>query len=107
MLIRFQGENTGSFVMFEEIAQQLLRMMGTSGKTEGALREEDVPQALSRLEAAVAPYKAASQNADDEQDDGAGESVGLATRAAPLLDLLRLAKEKGGYVMWQPENKRI
>ena len=106
MLIRFQGENTGSFVMFEDIARQLLRMMGTSGNVEGALREEDVPQALNHLEAAIKPYKTAAQP-DDEQDDEAGDSVGLATRAVPLLDLLRLAKDKGGYVMWQPENKRI
>jgi len=104
MLIRFQGENTGSFVMFEEVALQLLRMMGTSGNTEGALREEDVPQALSQLEAAIKPYQTAADDQDDDDDNG---GVGLATRAVPLLDLLRLAKEKGGYVMWQPESKRI
>ena len=43
MLIEFQGEHTGSIVMFGNIATSLLKMMGQSGKTEGAVRAEDVP----------------------------------------------------------------
>lgn len=101
MLIRFKGENTGSFVMFANVAKQLLRMMGTSGNDEGALREQDIPAALEKLEAAIAPYK--GEQPDDDQDDGQSNHVGLATRAVPLIDLLRQAKENGGYVMWQPE----
>ena len=104
MLIRFKGENTGSFIMFGDIAKQLLRMMGTSGNDEGALREEDVPAALARLEAAIEPYQGATAAEDEEQADDGAAGVGLATRAVPLLDLLREAKQKGGYVMWQPDN---
>ena len=103
MLIRFKGEHTGSFIMFGDIAKQLLRMMGTTGNDQGALREEDVPQALARLEAAIKPYQGATESADNEQEEETN-NVGLATRAAPLLDLLRLAKKNGGYIMWQPEN---
>jgi hypothetical protein len=100
MLIKFQSENHGDFVMFSEIAEQLLKMMGMSGKLEGAVSAEEVPEALARLERAVAPYKG-QEDADDSRDEE--PTVGLATRAVPLIDMLRVAKENNGYVMWRPQ----
>ena len=38
MLIEINGEHTGSVVMFGTVAVQLLKMMGQSGNTEGAIR---------------------------------------------------------------------
>lgn len=99
MLIEFQGEHTGSIVMFGNIATSLLKMMGQSGKTEGAVRAEDVPAALNSLRTSLQSMPAESEQASDESE----ESVGLKTRAAPLIKLLEESVEKGGYFMWKPQ----
>lgn len=101
MLIKFQSEESGDFVMFAEVATQLLRLMGMSGNTEGAVDAEGVAAALSKLESALQRTQApAGENSDSEDDQ---PNIGLATRAGPLLDMLKRAKETNSYVMWRPE----
>lgn len=99
MLIEIQGEHTGSITMFGNVATTLLKMMGQSGKQEGALREEDVPDALNSLNKAL--QSVPDQSSDDL--DGDEESVGIKTRAVPLIKMLEECVEKGGYVMWKPQ----
>ena len=99
MLVKFQGEETGSITMFGPVAEQLLKLMGMSGNLEGAMTAEEVPTALTKLETAVAAIKAQADNDYDDDDD----EVSLAVRAVPLLDLLKEAATNNGYVMWQPE----
>jgi hypothetical protein len=53
--------------MFSEVAEQLLKMMGMSGRLEGAVSAEEVPAALAKLEHAIAPYK--GQASDDDSHD--------------------------------------
>lgn len=100
MLIEIQGEKTGSFMMFGDIAVQLLKMMGQSGQTEGAIREQDVPAALSSLRSAL-EHLPVENGASDNEDES--QKVSLHTRAKPLLDLLEESEKKGGYVMWKPQ----
>lgn len=100
MLLEIQGENTGSFVMFGDVASQLLKMMGQSSSSEGAIREADVPAALEKLQTALDKLPANPQLNEDEDDT---QQVSLQTRAAPLVDLLKESIEKGGYVMWKPQ----
>lgn len=101
MLLEIQGENTGSFTMFGDVATQLLKMMGQSGQSEGAIREADVPAALQNLRNALG--KLPDQNDSTEDDDEGTQTVSLHTRAKPLVDLLEESVEKGGYVMWKPQ----
>jgi len=104
MIIEIQGEKTGGLLMFGDIAVKLLKMMGQSGQTEGAIRAEDVPSALSSLRSALDQLPAEA-NPEASPDDGENETqaVGLHTRAKPLLDLLTQSAEDGGYVMWKPQ----
>ncbi len=100
MLIEISGEHTGSVVMFGSVATQLLKMMGQSGNNEGAIREPDVPQALSKLKEALAAVPVADKKPQDEEDDN---EVSINTRAKPLIDLLENSITEGGYVMWKPQ----
>lgn len=100
MLLEIQGENTGSFIMFGDIATQLLKMMGQSGQPEGAIREADVPAALAKLKSALDNLPAEQQVGDDDSET---QQVSLRTRAKPMLDLLEQSAEKGGFVMWKPQ----
>ncbi len=99
MIIEIQGEHTGSFIMFGDVAKQLLKMMGQSGQPEGAIREADVPKALETLMTALEKVPVEAPDNDDENTP----SISLHTRAKPLVDLLQESQQKGGYVMWQPQ----
>ena len=98
MLIEFKSEHDGSLVLFGKVAKQLLEMMGTSGREQGALRAEDVPGALERLKAALA-QRPEEDEPDDE--DEASDAVPLNRRAVPVIDLLERTVASGGYFMWQ------
>jgi hypothetical protein len=104
MLIKFKSDAYADIIMFGDVAQQLLNMMGHSGTVPGAILAEDVPAALDRLKRVIEPAKAAAkQNIPEEKtgDDKDGQSVSLAYRALPLIELLTAAAKKKRDVMWE------
>ncbi|MGB4248895.1 MAG: DUF1840 domain-containing protein [Pseudohongiellaceae bacterium] len=105
MLIKFESEHSGNFVMLSDVALPLLKMMGMSGNTEGAVSEENLATALATLESALQRANQPTRDSDDDDDDDDEDDapIGLSTRASPLLEMLRKAKREGGYVMWRPE----
>jgi len=100
MLIEISGEQTGTVVMFGNVATQLLKMMGQSGNSEGAIRQPDVPQALQELKDALDALPETDQATEDEDGDS---PISLHTRAKPLIDLLEECIAEGSYVMWKPQ----
>jgi Domain of unknown function (DUF1840) len=104
MLIKFKTDAYANIIMFGDVAQQLLKMMGHSGTVPSAILAEDVPTALDRLKRAIEPEKTvAKQNIAEEKpgDDRDGQSVSLAYRALPLIELLTAAAKKKRDVMWE------
>jgi hypothetical protein len=105
MLVTFRTKAYPNITMFGDVAKQLLELMGQSGAVPSAIKADDVPAALVRLEAAIAQRRmadAAEAPADDKGPDSydAPRVVTLAQRAVPLLELLRVAKAKNADVMW-------
>ena len=100
MLIEFSSESTGTVLMFGKVATQLLKMMGQSGNSEGAIRETDVPEALSKLKTALNSMPASESNQETDDDEN---EISLQTRAVPLIDLLEESVASGSYVMWKPQ----
>ncbi len=104
MLITFRCRSYSSVTMFGDIALQLIKMMGHSGTVPGSIGEQDVPQALDTLEAALAQYSAveAASPADDNNDEEQTEpNVGLSRRAYPLIELLKAAIKENTDVVWE------
>jgi hypothetical protein len=105
MLVTFRTKAYPNITMFGDVAKQLLELMGHSGTVPSAIKAEDVPNALARLEGAIAQRRAA-EPANAREDDGARDGydsprkVTLAQRAVPLLELLRTAAAKKHDVMW-------
>ena len=114
MLVKFSSPKTESIIMFGDSALQLIRLLGASGHVPGAMEADDIPDALTRLEQGLqrtAPQglKAASAGRDAKSGDDADESepaVALATRAGPLLALLKRASAAHAPVMWEPLNSQ-
>jgi hypothetical protein len=105
MLVTFRTKAYANITMFGDVAKQLLDLMGHSGTVPSAIRAEDVPIALARLETAVAQRKAAEAAEAPENDHGrddydAPRKVTLSQRAVPLLEVLRAAAAGKADVMW-------
>ncbi|MCB1647994.1 MAG: DUF1840 domain-containing protein [Pseudomonadales bacterium] len=104
MLIRFKSDKSGSFIMQESVAIPLLSMMGMSGRHEGAVSEDELRDALQRLEAALGRHTQAPTSTDEGDDEEEREpAIALSVRATPLLEMLRRALAADGYVMWQAD----
>jgi hypothetical protein len=104
MLVTFHTKAYADITMFGDVAKQLLGLMGHSGTIPSALKAEDVPAALARLETAIAQRHAADaaevRELDRRDDRDAPRKVTISQRAVPLLELLRAAAAEKADVMW-------
>ena len=108
MLVRFTCEAHRDVLLFGNIAQALLALMGHSGTTPGALATAEVAPALARLQQALAaghrPPAPDPDQADSEEDDDDDPPtpIPLTTRALPLIELLTAADKAEAPVLWYP-----
>ena len=100
MLVTFKTDNHADITMFGEVALTMLKMMGHSPTIPGALLAAEVPEELSRLQAALPSQKSAPAGADQDKE-GAEPAVSIAHRALPLVDLLTAASKAKSDVMWK------
>jgi hypothetical protein len=116
MLVTFRSTATESITMFEGVAVQLLKLMGATGRIPGALGPEDVGAALQRLEQATEQIKAGTHatparpadnedSKNEDEDEDREPPVDLATRAVPLLSILKRAAAANAEVMWEAKGK--
>lgn len=103
MPITFSCDHFENILMFAEVAKELLVLMGHSA-VPGALKANDIPQALARLEAGI--QQAQQLNTPpltkvDYENEDAEPSVSLAHRAIPLISMLKSAIKHHCDVMWE------
>jgi hypothetical protein len=102
MLVTFKSDAYADIMMFGDAAHRLLKMMGHSGTVPSAILAEDVPAALDRLKRAIEEGKSGSQESGPETggNDPDDQTISLAYRAIPLIELLTAAAKKHCDVMW-------
>ena len=108
MIITFKSKAAGDVIMFADVAERLMLIMGKDKTPQGILTVEQLPAAVAALRAAIAEDKARHAGlADDDlpQNEKAANGarrayVSLAQRAAPLLELLEWANKKAKPVTW-------
>lgn len=117
MLVTFSSTATDSITMFGDVAVALIKMMGNTGRVPSALGADEVSAALQRLESAIQqlrvqlhaqPAAPPAMNEDwgsddqkEEDDKNREPPVDLATRAVPLIALLKRAAAAHAPVMWK------
>lgn len=105
MLITFKSHAAQDLIMMRDLAVTLLGIIGKHLGERGVITVEELPQAIHKLEAAVAdarrvhPADAAVETkpADDEDEE---EPLHLGQRAYPFLDMLRASQREGANVLW-------
>ncbi|WP_276112504.1 DUF1840 domain-containing protein [Vibrio parahaemolyticus] len=53
MLVKFSCKNHASVIMFGDVAQEIIKMMGHSGKVPSAIFSSDIPEVLVKLNSAI------------------------------------------------------
>lgn len=96
MLVRFDSK-VGQVLMMGDSAQLLLKKMGHSGTVPSAILAADIPEAIRRLQAALAAMPPEPPPEDEEERR---DFVPLGHRALPLIDLLERSALAGADVTW-------
>ena len=107
MLITFYTKAHADIVLVGKPAEKIFSMLNYGNKIPGAIRAEDVPQALNNLKKGIASHEALIQENQQQvkEKDGAEDDrelpVSLTTRAFPVIELLEAAVRDGEYVSWK------
>lgn len=101
MLVTFTTDAYADITMFGDDALAMLKMMGHSATVPGAILAADVPEALSRLTAALEAQKEASPPVENNDEDAEEPEVSMVNRALPLIELLAAAAKANCNVMWK------
>jgi hypothetical protein len=105
MLYKFKSKATGDLIMLEPNGRRVLQIIGKDAQPQGIILPEQMPTAISALEAAVERDEA-EQKAALEEARAKGESpprfeaVSLRQRAVPFLDMLRRCEKAGKEIVW-------
>lgn len=112
MLITFKSKAAAEVVMYKEHARRILELFGKSPE-QGIITPEETAGALKKLEAEISDSKLHHPAEDirhdinvhrrDEEDDSDHEpsnTVSFATRAFPLLEMLRAADKDKQFIVW-------
>ncbi|CAM2981676.1 Domain of uncharacterised function (DUF1840) [Legionella steigerwaltii] len=95
MLVTFHTDAYEDIMYFADVAKRLLSLMGHSGTIPGAIKAENIPEALEKLQSALSKEKKGAE--DDEENEPV---ISLAKRAIPLISLLQAAIKKDKDVLW-------
>jgi sRNA-binding carbon storage regulator CsrA len=107
MLITFRCKAYPEVIMYKEHAKRILDLLNKD-TDRGVITAEEAPKAVEILEKEIAESRKHESKDDSDQDDkGRGDKdhegmqvVSFATRAYPLLEMLRAARDHHREVMW-------
>ncbi len=108
MIVTFQSPAAGDVIMFGDVAQRMMKLMGKEPEPKGIVTVEQLPDAIAQLKAAIDADKAERAGKLDEElpqfEMGEGgikrPYIALTQRAAPLLELLEWSLKKEKPVVW-------
>lgn len=99
-MITFKCDAYENIMYFNDVAKSLLSLMGHSATVPGALKAEEVPNALSSLQRGLGQEKTTTSSSQKGDDGEYEPKIGLAKRAIPLIKLLQAAIKKDCDVLW-------
>lgn len=112
MLVTFKSKAAADVLMYEEHAKRILDLLHKDVK-RGIITAAEAPKAIAKLEAEIAESKlhpaseemqhdvlAHHGESGDDNEHEPVEFVSFATRAYPLLEMLRAAQRENNDVMW-------
>jgi hypothetical protein len=110
VIVIFQSPASGDVIMFGDVAQRMMKLMGKEVTDKGIVTVEQLPDVIARLKAAIEEDKRQRAGLTDEDLPRTEPAVGggansrpfvtLTQRAVPLLELLEWSLKKKKPVVW-------
>lgn len=101
MLVVFTNKSGSTIDMFEEVATDLIKLMGRRNAVPSAINAEDLPEALTALKSSLAELDNLDNNEQESEDEeSTAKTVGLSTRAHPLIELIQQSISDDSFLMW-------
>lgn len=110
MLIKFRSKATPEVLMYKEHAKPILDLLNKD-VDRGVITAAEAPKAVEIIEHEIAEMRKRQSHDEaeqepkarherEEQEQAGTAPVGFATRAYPLLEMLRDARDHKADVMW-------
>lgn len=112
MLVTFKSKAAADVMMYMEHAKRILDLLSKDVR-RGVITADEAANAVAKLEAEIAESKAHPTSeemrrdvvahhgaAGDDNEHESAEDVSFATRAYPLIEMLRAARKGGHDVLW-------
>ena len=105
MLYTFKSPAAANLIMLQPNGARLLQIIGKDPGPKGIVLPEHMPDALARLEAAIAAEDAALQLAaaaarTNGEPAPEPRDVSLRQRAKPFIDMLKRCHKAGESIVW-------
>jgi len=107
MLVIFKSAASADLLYFGDVAEHMMQLMGKEVTDKGVITVEQLPDAIARLETAVAgdrpqhrEHLLADETKETDPDGNERLHVSLTRRALPLLEMLKEALKEKEPVMW-------
>ena len=103
MLYKFKSKASGDLIMTQPVGDRVLGLIGKAVTPQGIIEVDQMPAAMSALEAAV---DAERPPAADEDDDAtvkkgfAADHVSLRQRVWPMVEMMKLALAEKQPIVW-------
>ena len=105
MLYKFKSKAAGDLIMLEPNGRRVLEIIGKDPGPKGIIQPQEMPAAISALEAAV-DREEAEQHAAIEEAKAKGEvppsfePISLRQRTVPFIDMLRRCARADANIVW-------
>lgn len=107
-MYKFKSRAAGDLIMLEPNGRQILGILGrtdAASQAQGILLPEHMPEAISKLEAAVqADEEHKAQLVKEAQDKGETpprfEGVSLRQRALPFIEMIKRCQQADKEIVW-------
>jgi hypothetical protein len=108
MLYKFKSQTTGDLIMLGPNGRRVLEIIGKDPAPKGIVLPDQMPEAIARLEAAVAEEEANARAATGQDNDNktdnkpaeGGAGIGLRQRVVPFIDMLKRCHKAGSDIVW-------
>jgi hypothetical protein len=111
MLITFRSKAAAEVMMYKEHAKRILDLLNKD-VDRGVITAAEAPAAVATIEKEIAEWRKhhatddvekdvkAHHGAHEDNDHEGAELVSFSTRAYPLLEMLRAARDQGSDILW-------
>ncbi|MFL6698704.1 MAG: DUF1840 domain-containing protein [Vitreoscilla sp.] len=98
MIYKFKSKATGDLIMTQPVAERVLSLIGKPATPQGIIEVDQLPAAMSALEAAVATEGPGSAGAGDAGPTA--DRVSLRQRVWPMVEMMKRTLAAKQPITW-------